>query len=363
MRRHGYPIVSAAPFAHAARSTASLCFAAAAALAPAFAWSAWIFGPRVMLVAIVSIGSALASEGLANLLARRFTLGDGSALLSGLIVAAAMPPGVALHVPFLSSAFAMLAVKWTFGGLGGNWMNPALAGIAFAQVNWRGELLGGWTMPRILSGVDGLSASTPLGYLADATGGSRVAMPLEVLKKAGYPVSAFDGKVTSFLNDHVFGPLGAELPGGYVDLALGFRPGAIGEVAGILLLAASVFLIARKVLRWEAPFAAFLVFGLASRLSGGTDGELLSGDALFAVFSGGFIMTAFFALGDPVTTPVSRPALALFGAGTGALAFVFRRWGAQPDGVAFAVLMMNALVPLLDKAFPPAGRAREGRTR
>lgn len=362
MKRLRYPIVSAAPFAHAARSTASLCFTAASALAPVFAWSAWVFGPRVLLVALVSVGSAWASEGFANLLTRRFTLGDGSALLSGLLVAAAMPPGVALHVPILSSAFAMLAVKWTFGGLGGNWMNPALAGIAFAQVNWHDQLLGGWIMPRILSGVDGLSASTPLGYLADATGGSRVAMPLEVLKRAGYPVSALDGTVTAFLNDRVFGPLGAALPGGYVDLALGFRPGAIGEVAGILLLAVSIFLIARRILRWEAPFAALLVFGLAARLSGGPDGDFLSGDALFAVFSGGFILTAFFALGDPVTTPVSRPALALFGAGAGALAFVFRRWGAQPDGGAFAVLIMNAFVPLLDKAFPPAGRIRERRS-
>jgi Na+-translocating ferredoxin:NAD+ oxidoreductase RnfD subunit len=241
-------------------------------------------------------------------------------------------------------------------------MNPALAGIAFAQVNWHGELLGGWVMPRILSGVDGLSAATPLGYLADATGGARVSMPLEVLKKAGYPVSAFDGSATSFLNQHVFGPLGAELPGGYVDLALGFRPGAIGEVAGLLLLAASVFLIARKVIRWEAPFAALLVFGLAARLSGGSVGEPMSGDVLFAVFSGGFILTAFIALADPVTSPVSRRGQAIFGAGVGALAFAFRRWGAQPDGSAFAVLIMNALVPLIDKALPPTLQGPRRRT-
>ncbi|MBN1243155.1 MAG: RnfABCDGE type electron transport complex subunit D [Spirochaetales bacterium] len=361
MTRNRYPIVSAAPFIHVGRSTSSLCFGAAAALLPAFAWSSWIFGPRVLLVAMVSIAAALLSEGGANLLARRYTLGDGSALLSALILAAAMPPGVALHIPALSASFAILVVKWSFGGLGGNWMNPALAGIAFAQVNWHDEMLGGWVMPRILSGVDGLSASTPLGYLADATGGARVSLPLEVLKQAGYPVSAFDGRATGFLNDHVFGPLGAELPGGYVDLALGFRPGAIGEVAGILLLFASVILISRKMIRWEAPFSALLAFGFLARLFGGAGGDFMSGDALFALFSGGFILTAVFALADPVTTPVSRPALALFGAGAGALAFAFRRWGALPDGSAYAVLIMNALVPLLDKAFPPSGRARKRR--
>lgn len=346
------------PHIHDWRSSARVAWIVSATLIPVVMWSVALYGRKALWVWLASGLSALASQSLVDLATRRWNLGDGSAVLTGLLVACAMPPTVPLYVPALASAFAVLVVKSAFGGLGANWMNPALGGLAFAYLNWPGAMRE-FVLPRLVSGVDGVSASTPLSFargLASA-GGGRV---METISAAGYPLSKFDSAVTGFLNDAVFGHLGARLPAGYIDLAVGLKPGTLGECALIAVLASSVLLVANRLIKYEIPAAMILVFAALSGIFGtGLPGEgFLAGDALYALSGGGFLLAAFYMASDPVTSPVDGRLAALYGALLGALAYAFRRWGFYTEGVGFAILIMNVALPTLERrAGPLLGRS------
>lgn len=346
-------LVSSAPFVHVRESTATLVLLILACLVPSLAWSAFLFGWNVLLIVGISAASAMAAEGSLNLLRKRNTLADGTALLTGVLIGFSMPPAVPLYIPILSSAFAIGVVKWSFGGLGSNWMNPAMAGVVFAHINWPGALAT-WKAPRFLTGVDGVTSVTPLGLLRNAAQHSE-GLPMDLLREAGYRITDFDRALTGRLNEGLLSNLGARLPEGYLDLALGIRPGSIGEIAGLFLLVGSLILIARRTVRWEIPAACALSFGVLIRFFGTGSEPLFSGDVLFAFFTGSFLLVIFFCATDPVTSPMSRAGLVLYGAGIGLLVFLFRRYGAGSEGTAFAVIIMNCLVSMLDAVLPAAG--------
>ncbi|HOX12916.1 MAG TPA: RnfABCDGE type electron transport complex subunit D [Spirochaetia bacterium] len=349
-------LVSAAPFIHVRESTASLMLLIITCLLPSLAWSVFLFGSDVLVIVGVSVASAMAAEAGLSLVRRPGTLMDGTALLTGLLIGFSMPPSVPLYIPILSSVFAIAVVKWSFGGLGANWMNPAMAGVVFSHVNWPGAL-NSWKAPRFLTGVDGVSSVTPLGLLRSASENVE-GPPMDLLREAGYRISSLDKALTARLNEGILSGLGARLPEGYVDLALGIRPGSLGEMAGLFLLAGSIILVARRVVRWEIPAACALVFGILVRLFGTGSEPLFSGDVLFAFFTGSFLLVTFFCATDPSTSPMSRPGLLLYGSGVGALIFLFRRYGAGSEGSAYAVIIMNCLVSLLDSALPAARSRR-----
>ncbi|MFW6293258.1 MAG: RnfABCDGE type electron transport complex subunit D, partial [Spirochaetota bacterium] len=160
-------------------------------LLPAAAWGVYVFGHRALAVLAVSILSAVLAEAVgAHLLGRR-TLRDGSAVLAGLLIGMSMPPTVPYFIPAAASGFAMLVVKWSFGGLGSNWMNPALAGRVFVFFSWTGHM-STWTLPRTLAagGSDAMTSATPLGLVKAAErAGSATGSPMAMLREAGYPVS------------------------------------------------------------------------------------------------------------------------------------------------------------------------------
>lgn len=348
--------VSSAPFVHVRESTSSLVFFLVACLLPSLAWSVFLFGWNVLSIVGISTAAAMATEAGLGMIRKRATLTDGTALLTGLLIGFAMPPSVPLYIPILSSIFAIAVVKWSFGGLGSNWMNPAMGGVVFSYINWPGAL-NSWRAPRFLTGVDGVTSVTPLGLLRNASEHAE-GLPMDLLREAGYRISDLDASLTNRLNETVLSNLGVRLPGGYVDLALGIRPGSIGEMAGIFLLAGSILLIARRVVRWEIPAACVVVFGTLIRLFGTGSEPLFYGDVLFAFFTGSFLLVTFFCATDPATSPMSRPGLLLYGTGIGALMFLFRRYGAGSEGSAYAVIIMNCLVSLLDSALPAAGFRR-----
>lgn len=348
--------VSSAPFVHVRESTASLVLLILICLLPSLAWSVFLFGWDVLAIVGLSAVSAVSAEAFLGFLRRRNTLLDGTALLTGLLIGFSMPPSVPLHIPILSSIFAIAVVKWSFGGLGANWMNPAMAGVVFAHINWPGAL-DAWKAPRFLTGVDGVSSVTPLGLLRSASEHAE-GLPMDLLREAGYRISGLDKVVTARLNQGLLSGLGVRLPEGYVDLALGIRPGALGEMAGLFILLGSLLLIARRVVRWEIPASLTLTFGVLVRIFGTGSEPLFSGDVLFAFFTGSFLLVAFFCATDPSTSPMSRPGLLLYGAGIGILIFLFRRYGSGPEGSAYAVIIMNCLVSLLDAALPAAGFRR-----
>ena len=284
----------------------------------------------------------------------RWTLGDGSAVLTGLLIAAAMPPGVPAYIPATSAAFAVLVIKGAFGGLGANWMNPALGGVAFAYANWPVSMRE-YVLPRIVAGVDGVSAATPMVFAKGLSTGLEMRV-MDALRGASYPLSAIDSTVTGFLNDFVFSRLGARLPDGYIDLAVGLKPGALGESALVAVLAGSLVLMGLRIIKPAIPIAMITTFAVLVRVFGtGLPGEsFLGGDVLFALSGGSFLLVAFYMATDPVSSPVGKASGAIYGAAIGVLSFVFRRWGAYPEGVAFSVLVINVVTPSIEKSISNA---------
>jgi Na+-translocating ferredoxin:NAD+ oxidoreductase subunit D len=356
-------VISASPHIYNDQSTASLVWSVIGCLVPAGVWGAYVYGFGSLFVLAVAIGASVMAELAMGLAFRRFTLADGTAVLTGLLIGYGMPPAVPWYIPASAAVFAIVVVKWTFGGLGSNWMNPALAGRVFASLSW-GDAMTSWVIPKTLTGVEGVSGATPLGFIKSAlTDASGVGSPMEILKVNGYIQSGADSGVTGWLNANLLNPLGIQLPGGYFDLFAGNVPGCIGEISAILLLLGAVYLIARDVIAWEIPAAYIgsfivLVWAFGGMRFGSGLGE---GDALFALFSGGLILTAFFMATDPVTSPLGRRGLWIFGIGCGLLTFLIRYYGSFPEGAAFAVLIMNIFVPIIDKATKPTRLSQTSR--
>jgi electron transport complex protein RnfD len=324
-------------------------------LLPAAGWGVYVFGVRALAVLLTAVLSAVVAEAIAARMVGRRTIHDGSAAVAGLLVGMTMPPAVPIAIPAVASAFAMLVVKWSFGGLGTNWMNPALAGRVFVFFSWTGPMQR-WVMPGTLPVPDGFSTATPLGIAKAAQNGTNIAGgPLAILREAGYPVSPLDTTVTEWLNANVLEPLGIDLPSGYVDPFLGNVPGSIGEVSAALLLLGTVVLFARRIIRWEIPTAYFLSFAVLTRLFGGLPygQELLTGDVLFATLTGGLILAVFFMATDTVTSPLTATGKVIYGAGAGFLTFVLRMYGQFPEAVALAIILMNVFVPLINRVSQP----------
>jgi len=302
-----------------------------------------VFGAAAALPLTASILSALAGEAFAGALRRRFTLPDGSAFLTGLLVGLAMPSGIPPAIPAAAALFAVLVVKGAFGGLGSNWMNPALAGIAFALICWPDQM-SAWAMPLA---ADGLGGATPLALARESS--HAAGSNLDFLLSGGAAFSNADGAVTDALNRALFSRLGADLPYGYVGLLIGNKGGAIGEASGFLILASSLVLLARRMIRWEIPASMLAAFSIAAWTFGGLgSGQgLFSGDLLFSLLSGSLLLVAFFMATDPVTSPSSRRGMLVYGAGIGLIAFALRSLGSAPEATAFAVILMNCAVPAI----------------
>jgi electron transport complex protein RnfD len=353
--------VSAHPAPHVRRtaSTPALIWSVALCLLPAAAWGILVFGIPAALVLAATIGSALVCEALTGLLRREFTLPDGSAFLTGLMAGCLLPAGAPLYVAAAASAFAIVVVKQTFGGLGRNWMNPALAGVVFARVSWTGAfgavVSTRWTGP----------APAPLDALAAALSapGSAAGRALDVLAAAGYPVSGADGRVVGWLNARL-APLGMSLPPGSLDLLVGIRAGGVGEVAVPLLLAGAAVLAARRIIRWQIPAAHLAAFAVLAWAFGGlgAGGGFFTGDVVFHLLAGSLLLVSFFMATDPVTSPLTSRGMIVYGVGLGAATFLLRFYGSMPDSAPLAVLLMNCTVPLIDRCTKPVRFAAQRRS-
>jgi electron transport complex protein RnfD len=318
-------------------------------LLPAAGWGAFLFGLPAVLVLSVSVGAAIAAELLSSLAFRRFSLGDGSAFLTGLLIGLLMPPGVPLYVPGAASVFAILVVKQSFGGLGRNWMNPALGGLAFAMLSWGGAM----TRWGAVRGAVPSATLPPLEALRSALAapGAGGGSPLVILEKAGYPFSVLDASVVSWINTHLLVPLGTAMRPGMFDLLTGHIAGRIGEVSAPLLLVGAGYLLSRRIVRWEVPVLYVGTFGILAGVLGGlsTGQGWMAGGPGFHILSGSLILGAFFMAGDPVTSPMTPTGRRIYAIGLGVLTFLLRFYGSLGDGVAVAILLGNCAVPLLDR--------------
>jgi electron transport complex protein RnfD len=307
-------VLTPGPHLHSADSTARIMWWVNASLAPAALWGVFVFGPGVLGVLVGSIAGALASEWLAcRWLRRRPTLADGSAFCTGLLLALTLPPKLPFWQASLGAAFAILLGKMVFGGLGFNLFNPALLGRAFLMACFPLPMTSGWASPRAWF-------SAPLDAVTAAT-------PLAVAKEHGLAegMRLLAGPT---------GPWGA--------LAFGFRGGSIGEVSALLVALGAAALLARRIITLTIPLAVFAGVAI-STLGTGAPGLHLLG--------GGLWLGAFYMATDYVTSPSTSGGQIAFGLVIGLLTGVIRVWGGYPEGICYAILIANALVPALDLAF------------
>lgn len=318
--------VSMSPHLRDGTSTRSIMWTVFCALLPQLALAAWVFGPRVLLLAGVSVGSALLAEwAVRRAMGRPNTLADGSAALTGLLLAYVLPPGVSLDLPFWGAVFAVCIAKQLFGGLGFNFFNPALMGRAFLAVGFPVAMTTAWVMPHF---PDFLASLAGPDAVATAT-------PLYVLKHAG---------LGEFLRQ-----FGGER--GWTALILGFRPGCIGETSPVLLLLGGGWLLYKRIITWHIPVSMLAAVALLAWVFG--PAGWFTGSAPPHLFSGGLFLGAFFMATDYVTSPSRPMAKLVFGAGAGALTMLIRLKGGYPEGVCYAILLMNCLSPVLDDWIRP----------
>lgn len=339
-------LVESSPQIHHRQSTSSIMWSVSLALLPAAAWGVYVFGIGALHVLLASVLAAVLCEALIAGLMKRFTLSDGSAVLTGLLIGFNMPPEVPLYIPVIGSVFAIAVVKWTFGGLGGNWMNPALAGRVFVFFSWTGGMTS-WKNPQSFP-ADAVSGASPLGmlktglldYQGTADG------PTSFLASSGYPQSSHP------LSD-LFAPVFGDGAAGrlYADLFTGNLAGCIGEISALLLIIGALYLMIRKIITWEIPVAYIGSFALLVWAFGGLryGSGYFNGDVLFHLFSGGLMLGALYMATDMVTSPLQRNGMILYGIGIGFLTFLIRFYGSFPEGVSLAIILMNIFVPMIDR--------------
>ncbi len=341
--------IISSPQIHHEASTAKVMWSVVICLVPSGIWGIAVFGLKALWVVLVSIGSAALAEYLMGLIFKRFTLWDGSAVLTGLLVGYNMPPGVPLFIPLVASVFAIVVVKWTFGGLGSNIMNPALAGRAFVFFSWTGFMTT-WNLPKTLVVADAVTGPTPLGFiktgLMDFAGKAKDSM--DFLSQGAYPHSGMDAAVTNWLHT-----VGINIPGGYFDLFIGNKPGCIGEVSVLLLLVGTIYLFVKKIITWEIPVAYLASFGILTWMFGGLrfGNGLFTGDVVFHMLTGGLVLGVFYMATDMVTSPLTSRGMIIYGIGAGFFTFLIRLFGSFPEGVSLAILLLNMCVPLINR-FP-----------
>ena len=282
------------------------------ALLPALCVAIWQFGARVLVTVAASVASAVFFEwAYRKLLKKSNTIGDLSACLTGLLLALTLPPTAPWWLPVVGTLFAIVVVKQLYGGIGKNFLNPALAGRAFLLASYA-LIMGNFAVPNGLKGaVDGVTMATPLSYLYGEN-----------------PLPAYFNFKTMFL---------------------GTVPGAIGEISALAILIGFVYLLIRKVISWRIP-VSFVGTAALLTLIFGRGGDHV-GFMLYNVLSGGLLFGAVFMATDYSTSPVTLNGQLLYGAGCGALTVLIRYFGGFPEGVTYAILIMNLCAWAIDKGF------------
>ena len=325
------------------------------ALLPALIGATYIFGIRALLLTLIAVASAMVTEALIQKMRHQpVSVLDGSAIITGILLAFNLPPGVPFWIPVAGSVFAIAIGKHPFGGLGYNPLNPALLGRAFLLASWPvhmtkdwlapfwwkvpGYGFFSWVVPSAGEVVDGVTTATPLAIVKEA---KDVIVNSDLFSVAERTIA--DTTVTHYQGDLI------------VDYIQGTMGGCIGETSALLLIMGALFLMYKRIIDWRIPFTYIGTVMVLGWIFGGTPSfdegkiQLLSGNMLFHAFSGGLILGAFFMATDMVTSPLSKKGHLIFGFGCGALTIIIRLVGGYPEGVSYSILLMNLTVPLIDR--------------
>jgi electron transport complex protein RnfD len=305
-------IMDSSPTGRVVESTRRIMYSVSLTLVPALAVSVWMFGWDAVRVLVLAAIFTVGTEALiSRFVKHKIDYMDGSALLTGILLAMNLPANAPWWMILVGSIIAIGIAKQVFGGIGQNVFNPALVARVFLLISFPVEMTA-WPVPGKF--VDAATGATPLG----------------ILKTEG--VGALAGtKLT--------------------DLALGSMGGSLGEISAIALLLGASYIIYKKYITWEIPVlfigTVFVISGIFWVIDPGK-----YADPMFHILTGGVFLGAFYMATDMVTSPLTFKGKLLFGFGCGFFTIIIRLFGSYPEGVSFAILLMNALVPLLDKYFP-----------
>jgi Na+-translocating ferredoxin:NAD+ oxidoreductase subunit D len=316
--------VSPSPHVHGKETTGKLMRDVLIALVPAFLATVWFFGLAAILITAIAVVSCVIFEYLIQkfILKGEKTVNDLSAVVTGVLLAFCLPTNIPPGLVILGSLVAVGVGKMTFGGIGNNPFNPALVGRVFLFLSFPVQMTS-WPVPKgFLTGyTDAVTGSTPLSVLNE----SYDKVPLnEIMDK---------------------------MPG-HTDLFWGNMGGSMGEVAAFALLLGFVYLLWRKVITWHIPVSILLTVGVFTGLLWLSD-STNNADPVYHLLSGGLMLGAIYMATDYVTSPMSKKGMLVYGVGIGVLTVVIRRYAAYPEGVQFAILIMNAVTPLINIYIKP----------
>jgi len=298
-------LVSGSPHIHKNTSVFKIMRAVVISLIPAGIAGVIIFGLDALWVTLVAVMAAVLTEWVCGILTKKkVTIFDGSAVITGILLAFNLPANVPIWLPIVGAIFSIAIGKQVFGGLGQNIFNPALVGRVFLMASWPKYMT---TFAKPFS-FDAITSATPLALLKE-------------------------GKILENIS--------------YWDLFLGNRGGCIGEVCILALLIGAAFLLIRGYITWHIPVTYIVTTALFTYVFGAQ--QFFHGDWLFSILTGGLVLGAFFMATDYVATPLTAKGQLIFGVGCGLLTAVIRIWGGYPEGVSYAILMMNAATPFIDR--------------
>ena len=319
--------VSSNPHIRSKVTTSSIMTAVVIALLPAAGFGIYNFGPRALAVMAVTIASTVLTELLFGWLwKKKITISDMSAVVTGLLLALNLPVSIPLWMAALGGVFAILVVKMLFGGLGQNFMNPVLGARCFLMISFAGKMTS-FT-------YDGVTGATPLAIIKNGDKATAVADLL----------ASGDGKT--------------QVATSVLKMFLGTIGGTIGETSALALLIGAAYLLIKKVITWRIPVCYIGIFAIFALIFGGRGFDLTYLAA--EICGGGLMLGAFFMATDYVTSPITPKGQIVFGVLLGVLTGIFRIFGASAEGVSYAIIICNLLVPLIEKVTIPVPFGKEG---
>lgn len=309
-------IVSSSPHLRSDRSTKKIMLDVIIALVPAMIGAIYFFGMNAFkLIAISVIASLVFEAAIQKLFKKDITINDYSAVITGILIAFNLPANAPWWIPVMGAAFGIIIVKQFFGGIGHNFMNPALAARAVLVASWP-QIMSSYVLP----GAEAVSGATPLSIM-----------------KYGADAQASASVVEA----------AAKLPS-LMDMFLGNIGGSVGETSAVLLLIGGLYLIIRKVINWKIPVVYIATTAIMLLLLGVETDQIL-----YHLLGGGLILGAFFMITDYSSTPVTPWGQIIVGIGAGILTALIRVKGGFPEGVSYSILLMNVLTPLIEKFTMP----------
>jgi electron transport complex protein RnfD len=313
--------LSSSPHIHSGETTARVMRAVLYSLIPACGVAVYFFGMPALAVLLIATLGCLATEAVCQrLMGQPVTITDGSAAITGVLLALNLPPTSPWWLTLLGAVIAIAVGKQVYGGLGANPFNPALVARVVLLISFPVQMTT-WSAPApVGSGLDLVTTATPLGVWKNAV--------------------------------MLTGKLPESMQGGTIDYFLGNMPGCIGEVSALALLLGAAYLFYRRILTWHIPTSFIGTVVLLAGLFWLISPEKYP-SPVFHLLTGGLVLGAFYMATDMVTTPVSTRGMLLFGAGCGVLTVLIRLFGGYPEGVSFAILLMNGATPLIDRYLRP----------